>query len=190
MPTAVLTEPPCLWTVTLEDGTQRLVDTGLADSSEAAAVAAIVEEQAALALALATARAAAEAEVCAAVDAAGDAIAGRYPRTERDTWAQQEVAARAFAADPAGVSPDGLALLGAISQTRGVPVAELVPTIVAKADAWRAIGGALAGVRGAAFEAIWAAGTEAGVAAAVAAAKATITAIWTAAEGSAPAEPV
>lgn len=79
-----------------------------------------------------------------------NAIAGRYPWFERDTWQQQEAEALAYQADPNTPTP----LLTGIATQRGITVAELAQRVIANAAAWRAVAPDLCGQRQAAADQI------------------------------------
>jgi hypothetical protein len=84
-----------------------------------------------------------------------NAIAGRYPWFERDTWQDQEAEALAYQADPGAPTP----LLTGIANQRGITVAELAQRVIANATAWRAVAPDLCGQRQAAADQIEAATT-------------------------------
>jgi hypothetical protein len=84
-----------------------------------------------------------------------NAIAGRYPWFERDTWQDQEREALAYQADPNAPTP----LLTGIATQRGITVAELAQRVIANAAAWRAVAPELCGQRQAAADQINAAET-------------------------------
>lgn len=66
-----------------------------------------------------------------------------YPEVETKTWDKQEQEARAWAADNTATAP----LLTEIANARGLTLAELVPRVIAKADAWMQLSGAATGKR-------------------------------------------
>ncbi|MCP1318591.1 hypothetical protein [Halomonas sp. 707B3] len=70
-------------------------------------------------------------------------ILKNYPEVETKTWDKQEQEARAWAADNTAVTP----LLTEIANARGLTMAELVPRVIAKADAWMQLSGAATGKR-------------------------------------------
>jgi hypothetical protein len=70
-------------------------------------------------------------------------VRANYPDGEVQSWAKQESEARAYAADNAAAIP----LIEALSAARGVPVAELVNRIIAKADSFAVISGQIIGNR-------------------------------------------
>jgi len=101
------------------------------------------------------------------------ALTAGIPEGERLSWAQKEAAARAVLTAGWAPSAEGLALLDAelaVTQPAGLDVDrdELAARIVARADAYRAAAGRLAGVRRRVEAAIDAATTVAEVEAAVA----------------------
>lgn len=71
------------------------------------------------------------------------AIRAGYPESEVLSWPKQEAEARAVAADHTSSTP----LLDALATARGIDKAELVARVIAKADAFAAISGALIGKR-------------------------------------------
>lgn len=71
------------------------------------------------------------------------ALRAGYPDSEVLSWPKQEAEARAFVADAAAATP----LLDALAEARAVPKAELAARVIAKADAFAAISGALIGKR-------------------------------------------
>lgn len=116
---------------------------------------------------LADARASALRQMRATIDRAAEQITGAYPRAERDSWPQKEVASRAVLAGEAG-DADFEILQPEAAQT-GQTVEALASQIAANAVAFRAGIGALTGLRRVAEAAIEAAEDEAGVTAALAA---------------------
>lgn len=84
-----------------------------------------------------------------------EAISGKYPWFERDTWQDQEAEALAYQADSNAPSP----LLTGIATQRGITVSELAQRVIANAAAWRAAAPALCGQRQAASDQIEAAET-------------------------------
>lgn len=84
-----------------------------------------------------------------------NAILRDYPEAETKTWDKQEQEARAWAADNTATAP----LLTEIANARGLTLAELVPRVIAKADAWMQLSGAATGKRQALEEQIEAATT-------------------------------
>ena len=78
-----------------------------------------------------------------------------YPDDEVQSWAKQEAEARAYAADNAAATP----LLSAMSQARGVVLAELVAKVIEKADLFAVASGRAIGTRQACEDAIHAAQT-------------------------------
>lgn len=79
-----------------------------------------------------------------------NAIAGRYPWFERDTWQDQEEEALAYQADPSAPTPT----LTGIATQRGITVAELAQRVIANATAWRSVAPDLCGQRQAAADQI------------------------------------
>lgn len=98
----------------------------------------------------------AQAELVHIFEERANAIAGRYPWFERDTWQQQEAEALAYQADPNTPTP----LLTGIATQRGITVAELAQRVIANAAAWRAVAPDLCGQRQAASDQIEDAETE------------------------------
>lgn len=84
-----------------------------------------------------------------------EAIAGKYPWFERDTWQDQEAEALAYLADPNAPTPN----LTGITQWRDITLAELAQRVIANAAAWRAVAPDLCGQRQAASDQIEDAGT-------------------------------
>jgi hypothetical protein len=66
-----------------------------------------------------------------------------YPEGEQQTWTKQEDEARAYKADPNSSTP----LLAALAIARGVTIADLSGRVIAKADTFAAVSGALIGKR-------------------------------------------
>lgn len=94
-------------------------------------------------------------EINAAYEAQLNAILQDYPEAETKTWDKQESEARAWMADNTASTP----LLSEITNARGMSLAELVPRVIAKADAWIHLSGAATGKRQALEETIDAATT-------------------------------
>jgi hypothetical protein len=111
------------------------------------------EERAAAALA--RARGECTAALLAWLDEIAEGITGRVPRAERDSWPQKEIAARALLAGKP--EPEDRLLLAAEARLTGETEADLAGKIVANADAYRALIGALSAVRRTGSEAIRAA---------------------------------
>lgn len=88
-------------------------------------------------------KAAQNADLASACETAIAAIRAGYPESEVLSWPKQEAEARAFVADAGAVTP----LLDALADARAVPKAELAARVIAKADAFAAISGALIGKR-------------------------------------------
>ncbi len=82
-------------------------------------------------------------EISTAYEQAVFVIRGAYSQTEMDTWNKQEAEARAVIADPASITP----LLSAIATARGLSVAVIAASIIAKADAYAASAGTILGKR-------------------------------------------
>lgn len=82
-------------------------------------------------------------------------IADKYPATERDSWAKQEMEARAYVANAAAPTP----ILTAIAAERGMTVADLAASVIIKADSYALYAGAQIGRRRARLDAIAAATT-------------------------------
>ncbi len=110
---------------------------------------------------LATVKQQAQAELVHIFEQKAEAIAGKYPWFERDTWQDQEAEALAYLADPNAPTP----LLTGIATQRGITVAELAQRVIDNARAWRAVAPDLCGQRQAASDQIEAAETEEQVAA-------------------------
>ena len=70
-------------------------------------------------------------EINAAADRAIATLTATYPDREISTFDKQESEARAYAADPTASTP----LLSALAQARGIPLADLVERVLAKAFA-------------------------------------------------------
>ena len=104
---------------------------------------------------LATVKQQAQAELVHIFEQRAEAIAGKYPWFERDTWQQQEAGALAYQADPNTPTP----LLTGIATQRGITVAELAQRVINNAAAWRAVAPDLCGQRQAAADQIEAAET-------------------------------
>jgi len=104
---------------------------------------------------LATVKKQAQAELVHIFEERANAIAGRYPGFERDTWQDQEAEALAYLADPNTPTP----VLTGIATQRGITVAELAQRVIDNAAAWRAVAPDLCGQRQAASDQIEDAGT-------------------------------
>jgi hypothetical protein len=70
-------------------------------------------------------------------------ILKNYPEVETKTWDKQESEARTWLADNTAPTP----LLTGIANARGLTLVELVPRVIAKADAWLQLSGAATGKR-------------------------------------------
>lgn len=92
----------------------------------------------------------AQAELVHIFEQRAEAIAGKYPWFERDTWQDQEAEALAYLADPNAPTP----VLTKIATPRGITVAELAQRVIANAAAWRAVAPDLCGQRQAASDQI------------------------------------
>lgn len=88
-------------------------------------------------------KAAQRANILADCEHAIAAIRAGYPESEVLSWAKQETEARALVADAGAATP----LLDALALARGIDKAELAARVIAKADAFAAISGALIGKR-------------------------------------------
>lgn len=95
-------------------------------------------------------KAQAQAELVHIFEQRAEAIAGRYPWFERDTWQDQEKEALAYQADPTAPTPN----LTGITEWRDITVAELAQRVIANAAAWRAVAPDLCGQRQAASDQI------------------------------------
>lgn len=82
-------------------------------------------------------------------------ISANYPETERNSWAKQELEARAWTADNNAPTP----LLTAISTARGTTIADICSRVITNADAYAVYAGATIGKRQAKMIAIAAATT-------------------------------
>jgi len=71
------------------------------------------------------------------------AITSAYPASERETWSIQEAEARAWTADNSVATP----FISALATARGLTVADLAPSIIIKADAFKALSAELIGKR-------------------------------------------
>lgn len=94
---------------------------------------------------LAAARESALADLVSWIDASTVPLTGLVPRAERDSWPNKEASARAFVAGSA-TSQQVQDLEAEAAQT-GETVAALAARIVTRANAWRPIAMALAGIR-------------------------------------------
>ncbi len=83
------------------------------------------------------------AEIDAAYNAAIAVISASYPETERNSWAKQELEARAWTADNNSPTP----LLTAISTARGTTIADICSRVITNADAYAVYAGATIGKR-------------------------------------------
>lgn len=83
------------------------------------------------------------ADLIADCESAIAAIRAGYPDSEVLSWSKQEAEARALVADANAATP----LLDALAEARGIAKAELAVRVIAKADAFAAISGALIGKR-------------------------------------------
>lgn len=79
----------------------------------------------------------------AACEADIAAISAGYPSSEVLSWPKQEAEARAFTADAEAVTP----LLDSLAAARGISKAELASRIIAKADLFAQLSGAIIGKR-------------------------------------------
>ncbi|GAB0151127.1 hypothetical protein [Marinobacterium sp. BA1] len=104
---------------------------------------------------LATVKQQAQAELVHIFEQKAEAIAGKYPWFERDTWQDQEAEALAYLADPSAPTPN----LTGITQWRDITIDELAHRVIANAAAWRAVAPDLCGQRQAASDQINAATT-------------------------------
>jgi antitoxin component HigA of HigAB toxin-antitoxin module len=71
------------------------------------------------------------------------AVKSGYPESEVLSWAKQETEARAYQADADASTP----LIDSLAAARGLTKAELVSRIIAKADAFAVVSGAIIGKR-------------------------------------------
>lgn len=92
---------------------------------------------------LADLKASKRADLIAACESAIAAIRAGYPESEVLSWSKQEAEARALVADANAATP----LLDALAAARNIDKAELAARVIAKADAFAAISGALIGKR-------------------------------------------
>lgn len=99
---------------------------------------------------LTTVKQQAQAELVHIFEQRAEAIAGKYPWFERDTWQDQEEEALAYQADPSAPTPN----LTGITQWRNIKVAELAQRVIANAAAWRSVAPNLCGQRQAASDQI------------------------------------
>lgn len=83
-------------------------------------------------------------------DSAISAITSTYPATEIASWPKQEDEARAYIVNNSTPTP----LLTALATARGVTVSDIAARVIAKADAYVGIAGALIGRRQARQDAI------------------------------------
>lgn len=83
------------------------------------------------------------AEINAACERAMASVTATYPQSEMLTFDKQEQEARAYLADSTASVP----LLSALSASRGLDLQELVRRVIAKADAFAAVSGAIVGQR-------------------------------------------
>jgi len=97
----------------------------------------------------------AQVELVTLFEQKAEAIAGKYPWFERDTWQDQEYEAVTYLDDNNAPTP----LLTGIATQRGITVAELAQRVIANAAAWRAVAPDLCGQRQAASDQIEAAKT-------------------------------
>lgn len=107
------------------------------------------------AAALEAAKAAKRARVAELCEQALSELASSYPPGELQSWPQQVKEAEVIAADPLAQAP----LLQAIADARGIGVPELAGRVLAKAQAYAAVSGAIIGRRQAAEDQIDAAKT-------------------------------
>ena len=70
-------------------------------------------------------------------------VTATYPQAEMLTFDKQEQEARAYTADASASVP----LLSALAASRGLALPELVRRVIAKADAFAAVSGAIVGQR-------------------------------------------
>lgn len=163
-----------LWRVTHDDGTEEDVAVP-AGGGEAEALAAVAAREAgpAAPLLLAGAKARALEAVRVALDAKARAITAAsagadYAAVEKTSFAQQEEAARAYAAAGDGAAPEHLAMLDGLRALSARTRQQQADKILTKAGAFRAATAAMIALREQADDAIDAATDTAGVATALA----------------------
>jgi|SRR5438067_881600 len=83
------------------------------------------------------------AEMSSKFSSAMGAIKAGYPPEEIESWSKQEAEARTYVADNKANTP----LLSAMAKARDIAVADLSIRVIANADAWTTISGALIGKR-------------------------------------------
>lgn len=83
------------------------------------------------------------AEINARCESEIAAISAGYPASEVLSWPKQESESRAFVANASAVTP----LLDALAAARGIPKAELASRVIAKADLFAQVSGAIIGKR-------------------------------------------
>lgn len=105
--------------------------------------------------------------LCAWLDAQADAVTGRYPQVERESWPQQEAAAKAISEGNA--SPDEMAFLNGLKGAD--PLASFAQKVTTKATQFRGIVQIIKAVRSGAETTIAAATTKTAIAQAVTDAK-------------------
>lgn len=71
-------------------------------------------------------------------------IISQYPEAEMITWDRQDQEAAAYTHDPDNAQTP---FLSKLAQTRGMPLSELVPRVIAKSAAWIEMSGAATGAR-------------------------------------------
>lgn len=82
-------------------------------------------------------------EIDAAYSAALAVITDKYPESERNSWAKQESEARAWTTSNTASTP----ILNAISTARGITLAQQAAKVIANADVYAQIAGAIIGKR-------------------------------------------
>lgn len=112
-------------------------------------------------LSLAELKAAKLAELAAACAQRMASIKAGYPQDEISTWDKQESEARAYTASNTAATP----LLSALATARGIALGDLASRVIAKADAFAAVSGAIIGKRQKYEDAVSAAADAATVAA-------------------------
>ncbi len=123
----------------------------------------------------------AKADIAMLADQAATKIIGVVPEAERASWPAKEAAARAHVSGSADAGQT--AMLEVEAALTGETVDVLAATIIARADAYKALAGQLTGIRRAAEAAIDAAADADAIEAAVAAARQQIETLITAATG-------
>lgn len=92
---------------------------------------------------LADVKAAKLAQLSAECSTRMEAIKVGYPAEEVQSWDKQESEARAYTASSSATTP----LLSALATARGIALADLAARVIAKADAFAAVSGAIIGKR-------------------------------------------